>query len=421
MQFEHWLYMLPLKWRSIVRRRQVDQDLDDEIQYHLEQQVDVLVAQGMDRAEAWRTVRRNFGGVDLAKDQCRDARGVQLIDTLRQDVRYAGRTLRRNPGFATVAVLTLALGIGANTAVFSLVDGILLSRLPYASADQLVSINGATYPNGAFAAMRDEVRSLDVAAYAEGHSFTLTGSGEPAVSRARASRQSSSRSLARRPALGRWLERGDDVAPQDRYVVISHALWVNRFHQDQTIVGRSIQLDGVSREVVAVMPPSFQFPSARTQVWVPLGLDARNTVLVLGRRLHANHRTAEARRDDGSALTDVRVFQSRIRSRFPWRMPDAWNRDLTVISLQEALVGNVTPAAADPHRRSGAGAGDCLCQRCQSQSVPRHRPRARNRRPDRDRRVAGAYRASTADRKRASSPRSGPLSGCSSQRRRSQS
>src|SRR4029450_5626756 len=133
----------------------------------------------MDRTEAWRTVRRNFGGVDLAKDRCRDARGVQLIDTLRQDVRYAGRTLRRNLGFAAIAVLTLALGIGANTAVFSLVDGILLSRLPYASADQLVSIKGATYPNGAFAAMRDEVRSLDVAAYAEGHSFTLTGGGEP--------------------------------------------------------------------------------------------------------------------------------------------------------------------------------------------------------------------------------------------------
>jgi putative ABC transport system permease protein len=343
MQFERWLYMLPLKWRSIVRRQQVDQDLDDEIQYHLEQQVDVLMSQGMDRSEAWRTVRRNFGAVDLAKDRCRDARGVQLIDTLRQDVRYAGRTLRRNPGFATVAVLTLALGIGANTAVFSLVDGILLSRLPYASPDQLVSIDGATYPNGAFAAMRDQVRSLDVAAYAEGHSFTLTGSGEPArLTGARVSAELFT-VLGVRPRLGRWLQRGDDVAPQDRYVVISHALWVNRFHQDQTIVGRSIQLEGVSREVVAVMPPSFQFPSARTEIWVPLGLDARNTVSYWA----ADYMPIIGRLKPGatmaSALTDVRVFQSRIRSRFPWRMPDAWNRDLTVISLQEALVGNVRP------------------------------------------------------------------------------
>src|SRR5262249_12192545 len=104
---------------------------------------------------------------------------MSMIDTLRQDVRYAGRTLRRNPGFATVPVLTLALAIGANTAVFSLVDGIMLSRLPYASPEQLISLKGATYPNGGFAALREEVRNLEAAAYTEGHSFTLTGGGEP--------------------------------------------------------------------------------------------------------------------------------------------------------------------------------------------------------------------------------------------------
>jgi len=268
---------------------------------------------------------------------------VQLIDTLRQDLRYAGRTLQRNPGFATVAILTLALGIGANTAVFSLVDGILLSRLPYASPDQLVSIKGATYPNGAFAAMRDEVRTLDVATYAEGHSFTLTGSGEPVrLTGTRVSAELFS-ILGVHPSIGRWLQRGDDVSPQDRHVVISHALWVNRFRRDLTIVGRSILLDGVSREVVAVMPASFQFPSARTQVWVPLGLDARNTVSYWA----ADYMPIVGRLRPGatmtSALADVQVFQSRIRPRFPWRMPDAWNRNLTVISLQEALVGDVRP------------------------------------------------------------------------------
>ncbi len=240
-------------------------------------------------------------------------------------------------------MLTLALGIGANTAVFSLVDGILLSRLPYASPDQLVSINGATYPNGAFAAMRDEVKSLDVAAYAEGHSFTLTGSGEPV--RLTGTRVSAElfTILGVRPARGRWLRRGDDLAPQDRYVVLSHALWANRFHQDPTIVGRSIQLDGVSREVVAVMPPSFQFPSARTQIWVPLGVDARNTVATwAGDYMPVVGRLRPGATEAG-VLTDVRVFQSHIRARFPWRMPDAWNRNLTVVPLQEALVGDVRP------------------------------------------------------------------------------
>ncbi len=343
MRAEHWIYKLPLMWRSIVRRQAVDQELDDEIQYHLEQQVDALVARGVDRAESWRMVRRDFGGVDLAKDQCRDARGVALIDSLRQDVRYAGRTLRRNPGFAMIAVLTLALGIGANTAVFSLVDGILLSRLPYPASDQLVSIKDATYPNGAFAALRDEVHSLDLGAYAEGHSFTLTGSGDPVrLTGTRVSAELFS-ILGVRPAVGRWLRRGDDVSPQDRYVVLSHSLWVHQFHQDPTIVGRSILLDGVSREVAAVMPASFQFPSARTQIWVPLSLDARNTTSYWA----GDYMPIVGRLRPGatmpSVFADMKVFQSRIGARFPWRMPDAWNRNLSVISLQEALVGNVRP------------------------------------------------------------------------------
>ena len=343
MRLEHWFYKLPLMWRSIVRRQDVDRELDDEIEYHLAQQVDVLVARGMDRAEASRTVRRQFGGVDLAKERCRDTRGVHVIDAMRQDVRYAGRTLRRNPGFATVAVLTLALGIGANTAVFSLVDGILLSRLPYAAPDRLVSIKDATYPNGAFSAMRDEVRSLDVGAYAEGRSFTLTGSGEPVrLTGTRVSAELFS-ILGVRPSVGRWLRRGDDVSPQDRYVAISHALWLNQFHQDPAIVGRSILLDGVSREIVAVMPASFQFPSARTQIWIPLGLDPSNTTsywagdyMPIVGRLRPGTTMA-------SALADVQLFQSRIGARFPWRMPDAWNRTLSIVSLQEALVGNVRP------------------------------------------------------------------------------
>lgn len=178
MDVERWLHMLPLRWRSLAGGRQLDRDLDDEIACHLEQQAEGLVAKGVDRDEAWGTVRRSFGGVERAKEECRDARGISTIDAVWQDVRYALRTLRRAPGFTAVATLTLALGIGATTAVYSLIDVVLLSHLPYAAPDQLVSITGP-YPNGAFAAMRNELATMHVGAYADGHFFTLTGRGTP--------------------------------------------------------------------------------------------------------------------------------------------------------------------------------------------------------------------------------------------------
>jgi putative ABC transport system permease protein len=340
MRLEHWLYALPLRWRSIVRPGQVDHDLDDEIQYHLERQVEERVAAGMDRDEAWRVVVRDFGGVDQSKERCRDERRVDLIVSGLQDVRYALRTLLRSPGYTAVAVLTLALGSGVNTAVFSLVDGILLARLPYPASDRLVSVK-ASYPNGAFAAMRDEVRSLDVGVYAEGKSLTLTGAGDPArISGTRVSAELFS-VLGVKPALGRWLRPGEDHAPRDRSVILSHAIWATRFHQDPGIVGRFIELDGVPREVVAVMPATFQFPSARTQVWVPLGLDPANTthywagdfMPVVG-RLRPGAQMSQAQ-------SELQLFQSRVRVRFPWRMPDDWNNNLAVMPLQDALVGGV--------------------------------------------------------------------------------
>jgi hypothetical protein len=257
-------------------------------------------------------------------------------------VRYGARSLRNAPAFTAVAVLTLALGTGANTAVFSLVDGVLLVGLPYPAPHQLVSVTG-TYPMGAFAAMRDEVRTLDVAAYADGQAFTMRGAGEPArLAGARVSAEFFA-VLGVKPALGRWLRPGEDEANHDRYVVLSHATWETRFGRDTSIVGRFVELDGVPREVVGVMPPSFQFPSSMTQVWVPLGLDPGQTVRhwagdfmpVIG-RLRAGAARLQAH-------ADVRLFQSRIAGRFPWRMPADWNRDVTVIPLHEALVGAMRP------------------------------------------------------------------------------
>ena len=163
-----------------------------------------------------------------------------MIETLLQDVRYGARALRKAPGFTAAAALTLALGIAANTAVFSVVDAVLLRPLPYPAPEQLVSITG-TYPNGAFAEMRRQMRTMEVAAFADGHSFNMIGVGEAVrLAGTRVSAELFS-VLGVRPALGRSFDPGEDTAGRDQVVILSHALWQQRFGSDATVIGRSIR------------------------------------------------------------------------------------------------------------------------------------------------------------------------------------
>jgi len=256
------------------------------------------------------------------------------------DVRYALRTLRKSPGFTAVAVLTLALGIGANTAIFSLVNGILVVPLTYRNPSELVSVTGS-YPKGAFVAMREQIRTMDVATYAEGHEFNLTGFGEPVRLTGTMVSAELFSVLGANPELGRTFRSGEDLAGEDQYVILSHALWQQRFAGDPAIVGRVIDLEGVSRQVVGVMSASFRFPSPKTQVWIPLHNDPRNATAfwaddfmpVIG-RLHEDSTIPQAR-------AEVRMFQSRVFSLFPWPMPASWNADVSVIPLQEGMVADV--------------------------------------------------------------------------------
>src|SRR5262245_33772616 len=189
--------------------------------------------------------------------------------------------------------------------------------------------------------MREEIKGLDVAAYAEGLTFTLKAAGEPM--RITGTRVSAELFpvLGVKPALGRWLQSGEDATPRDRTIVLSYDLWATAFERDPSILGRFVEVDGAPREVVAVMPPSFRFPSTRTQAWVPLGLDPRDTP----RYWAGDFMPVVGRLRPGvsmsSARTDLGLFQLRVGEKFPWAMPADWNRNVSVIPLQDAIVSGV--------------------------------------------------------------------------------
>ena len=335
-----WLQQSFHRLRSSFRRAQLDSDLDAEISSHLQLAIEENLQRGLSPAEARRQAILRFGGPQQAKEEHRDARSLPFLETLLQDLRFALRMLRKSPGFTSIAVLTLALGIGANTAIFSLVNGVLLVPLPYPNSEQLASITG-TYPKGGVVAMREQIHTMDVAAYYEGHEFNLTGQGEPLRLTGTVVSAEFFSVLGVRPELGRTFVSGEDVPGQDDYVILSHALWQQRFAGDPTIVGRPIQLEGVSRQVVGVMPPDFRFPSPKTQIWVPLRNDPRDTILywaddympVIG-RLRPGVTMKQA-------STEIRVFQSRVGTLFPWTMPKDWNADVTVLPLRSGMVADV--------------------------------------------------------------------------------
>jgi hypothetical protein len=197
-------------------------------------------------------------------------------DDMFQDLRYALRILRKHPGFTLVAVFSLALGIGGNGAMFSLVNNTLIRPLPYVQPEKLVEVTEA-YPKGSIVALQEQSETMEVAAYVTKDSeFNLTGQGEAARLVGTQVTANLFTLLGASAQMGRTFEAGEDRPARDGVVILSHALWRSKFASDPNIIGRPIAIDGVAREVVGIMPPDFGFPSPRIQVWMPTRIDPTN-------------------------------------------------------------------------------------------------------------------------------------------------
>jgi predicted permease len=316
------------------------ENLEQEIKTHLQMATQDRIDRGESPAQATYSARREFGNVSLVENVTRDQWARTWLEDLLHDLRHGARLLRRNPGFTIIAVLTLALGIGANTAIFSLVNSILLRPLPYAHPEQLVSVTG-TYPKGALAALRQQSRTMDLAGYVEGYQFNLTGLGEPVRLNGTLVSAELFSVLGAEAAIGRTFHAGEDLAGQSQFVILSQSLWQRRFASDPGIIGHAINLEGIPRQIVGVMPRDFRFPSQQSEVWIPLDMDSRDAhtywagdfMPVIGRlRPQANLQQAAA---------EIRLLQSQLLPLFPWPMPRTWNADVSAVSLQTGLVSDV--------------------------------------------------------------------------------
>jgi predicted permease len=286
MRLEHWLYTIPLKLRSLFRRNRVERELDEELQYHLQRKTEENLAAGMTAEDARRAALRAMDGLELRKEQCRDTRGLRFLETLKQDTRYAVRMLRKSPGFTTVAVLTLALGIGANTAIFSVVNAVLLSPLPYSNPDRLVLVKevlqgfSATPANVSAPDIR-QIRKLnhsfeDIAGFRGWGMDLAAGEG---AERLYANRVSSSlfTVLGVQPMIGRNFTE-DEEQPGQNVVILSYGLWQWRFGGSREVLGQIVRLDRKPYTVIGVMPKSFLFPlpgmsaGNEADLFVPLAL-----------------------------------------------------------------------------------------------------------------------------------------------------
>ncbi|MDB6037937.1 MAG: macrolide transporter ATP-binding/permease protein [Verrucomicrobiales bacterium] len=338
-----------IRFGGLFKKQGKDAELDREIESHLQMHVEDNLRLGMSPEEARRKAMIKLGGVESTKENYRDQRGLPLLEIAMQDLRYGLRQLRKNPGFTLVAILTLALGIGANTAIFSVVNSVLLRPLSYPESNRLLWVSERTsksrdipisFPN--FTDWQAQQTVFEQIGVYNWGSYNLVANGDPMRLNAAQMSVSAFAALRAQPVLGRVFTRDEDVPGAPHVVVLSHALWHDRFGGNSAILNQSVNLDGDSYIVVGVMPAGFVFPTP-VDIWVPLGPFSSQEAF----QNRDSHPGLEgvARLKSGVTLEQARAEMDTIATRLEQQYPGP-NTEVRVRldPLLNKVVGNVGPA-----------------------------------------------------------------------------
>src|SRR5215203_2971975 len=324
--------MLGRLWRrlrALLKKGELDRDLEEELRYHLDRQVAEYVAGGMTPGEARAAALRDFsdvGGVTQSQEQCRAARGVRPVEDLRQDVLFGLRVLRRNPVFSLVAVVTLALGVGANTALFSITNAVVFRPLPYPEPERLLTLWESSAKSeearvivspANYLDWREQARSFEeMGAYTEDfYNISEDDTRPERVAGANAT-PSLFRALGVRPILGRTFLPDEGMSATGRAVLLSYGFWQRRFGGDPNVVGKTGKLNGPDYTVVGVLPPDFIISPRRYEVYRAMGLSDTQRVNRSGRYL-----TVIARMRSGVTAEQARAEMNAVGLRLAAQYP----------------------------------------------------------------------------------------------------
>ena len=333
------------------RRKHALDDLEQDIREHIDMETRDNIDRGMSPDEARYAALRKFGNVTRVQEETREVWTIVWLEQLVQDIHYGIRTLRKNPGFAVIAILTLALGIGANTAIFSVVNAILLRPLPFPDPGRL-EIVWHTPPQKSFPGVprfvvspanyldwRAENHVFEQMAAVGFGSFNLTGMGEPESVTGVAVSAEFFSVLRVQPSLGRGFRADDDQPGRGNVVIVSHALWQSHFDADVNVLGNTITLDDKSYAIIGVMPPKFDFPF-RAQLWTPVAWTDQE------RAVRGNHNYVVIARlksgvDEAKAQAEMNAISDRLAQQYP---TDDAGWGASVVPLRDSLFGPVRPA-----------------------------------------------------------------------------